>query len=355
MVAKRVVTVMPNPGPTTDNGSASKTDVEQAPGPPTGDLVTMLVERVERLEAEASEHRLRTKLLNRAVGVPEPGAGKWGQLQMFVTGQVSAKLARFGQNRGCIIATLVLLCNFAFVFLFVSDKVSKCDQRAAVMDPEPAVADTYKNMFADGTNTYICATSVEGIQSYSPGDTCTLYPEEWVAKNGVCDVDTGRCAAGTDCTDCPLDPLCEPGRDGRPTKTEDMCACAQDDFCCSAWDVSCSLCELGFDTSASGDFAQLGTIATFFDEGGQDFRVKTFLDSISLPPVVREAIIRHHVNLIYDDHEQAGSFRYMRIGSCAANACSNHPEDLERVEQLTRNALDDTNLRLWALRKTKML
>ena len=27
-------------------------------------------------------------------------------------------------------------------------------------------------------------------------------------RDGVCQVDTGQCAAGTDCSDCPSDPAC---------------------------------------------------------------------------------------------------------------------------------------------------
>ena len=48
--------------------------------PPAGELAELKA-AVARLEAEAQEHRLRAELLNRAVGVPEPGAGAWAQLR----------------------------------------------------------------------------------------------------------------------------------------------------------------------------------------------------------------------------------------------------------------------------------
>ena len=331
--------------------------------------LSALAKTVARLEAEASEHRLRTELLNRAVGVPEPGAGAWAQFRLVVTGQVSAKLARFGPNNGCIIAALVLLCNALFLYVIVSGKVSQCDQRAAVMDPEPAVVDTYKNMFAAGTNTFICASSVDGIQEFTPGDTCMLFPEEWVAKNGVCDVDTGRCAPGTDCTDCPLDPLCEPGRDGRPTETEGTCACAQDDFCCSNWDVSCSLCELGFDTTAEASNFQPETNPAYTDAQTGDYiyddsfaadgLIRSHLDAIPVP-VLREAIALRHVSFRVgsidpsftgNDHQgfnfDAGYFVGIRPGTCAARACTGH--DAPRVAQLTHNAMAEADQRLWTL------
>eukprot|EP01044_Picomonas_judraskeda_P047517 COSAG03_NODE_27058_length_255_cov_0.993590_1_plen_84_part_11 len=74
--------------------------------------------------------------------------------------------------------------------------------------------------------TFLCASSVDAVQVYDPGDTCsitTLAGQEWLGKNGACDVETGLCAPGTDCSDCPDDQAC-------PRATS--CACEADDFCC---------------------------------------------------------------------------------------------------------------------------
>eukprot|EP01043_Picozoa_sp_COSAG02_P077959 COSAG02_NODE_17324_length_1012_cov_1.250821_2_plen_133_part_01 len=102
------------------------------------DLAT-LTSDVARLEALMQEQQLRAELLNRAVGVPKPGASIWEKGRLAVTNQVNAKLARFGPNRGFLIATLVLLCNLTFIFVFVTSKANSCTQTSAIMDPEPTV------------------------------------------------------------------------------------------------------------------------------------------------------------------------------------------------------------------------
>ena len=45
--------------------------------------------------------------------------------------QVSNKLARFGATRGTIIASLVLLCNVVFIYMYVTTTVSECEQRVS--------------------------------------------------------------------------------------------------------------------------------------------------------------------------------------------------------------------------------
>jgi hypothetical protein len=222
-------------------------DVEDTP-------LLQLTKKVERLEAEAAEARLRTELLDQAVGVPKPGASAADRMRLLVMGQVSSKLARFGPTRGTIIASLVLLCNLIFIWVFVTSKTSQCEQRTTVMDPSPPVPDAFSNMFIG--NTHVCSSSVDATLAFDARDTCESAGI-FMGKNGVCDVDA--CAPGTDCTDCPDDAACEPCTSARMGTESaygcaDSCACEQDDFCCSRWDASCSLCEAGFDTT---DPAQL--------------------------------------------------------------------------------------------------
>ena len=170
--------------------------------------------RLALLEAEIREQRLRAELLDRAVGVPPPGASECDKLKLAVTGQVNSKLARFGLERGCAIAVLVLLCNVGFISVFVSNGSSKCEQRTALMDPNSPAPDAFTRMFK-GTSTggtLICSSTVNAVTSYSAGDTCTIAADTgrtWMGKNGECNVDTGLCAPGTDCTDCPDDTACE--------------------------------------------------------------------------------------------------------------------------------------------------
>eukprot|EP01043_Picozoa_sp_COSAG02_P068110 COSAG02_NODE_11193_length_1772_cov_1.629032_1_plen_419_part_10 len=170
--------------------------------------------RLALLEAEIKEQHLRAELLDRAVGVPPPDASACDKLKLAVTGQVNSKLARFGLGRGCAIAMLVILCNLAFIYVFVANAIGKCEQRTALMDPNSPAPDTFTRMFT-GTSaggTLICSSTVNAVTSYSPGDTCTITTDTgktWMGKNGECDVDTGLCAPGTDCTDCPDDTSCE--------------------------------------------------------------------------------------------------------------------------------------------------
>eukprot|EP01045_Picozoa_sp_COSAG04_P012650 COSAG04_NODE_859_length_9813_cov_35.427836_5_plen_875_part_00 len=306
-----------------------------------------LTKKVERLEEEASETRLRTELLDQAVGVPKPGASAADRLRLLVMGQVNSKLARFGPTRGTIIASLVLLCNAAFIWAFVAGTTSNCEQRSAIMDPEPMISDTYTNMFDSG-NTHVCASYIHATQVYTRGDTCTVVPSEeekeenpsgWLAKNGVCDSD--RCAPGTDCTDCPTDPLCEPGRDGFPLDTSDTCACEQDDFCCSQWDVACGLCELGLDQESLP--CQPTYVPHSMDPATMvrtdSCTASEWLGEIDtiLPPSLADEIR-------YLEPSIGGSF--IRTSTCAANSCSGQEA---RVEQIFRSTWGDKKLRLSVL------
>eukprot|EP01045_Picozoa_sp_COSAG04_P002700 COSAG04_NODE_102_length_26175_cov_14.250163_6_plen_896_part_00 len=310
-------------------------------------LLQQLAAEVSQLKAEAAEARLRTELLDQAVGVPKPGASAADKLRLLVMGQVNSKLARFGPTRGTIIASLVLLSNVIFIWAFVAGTTSNCEQRSAIMDPEPMIDDTYTNMFDSG-NTHVCASYIHATQVYTPGDTCTVVPSEeekddnpsgWLGKNGVCEVDSDRCAPGTDCTDCPTDPLCEPGRDGIPTDTSDTCACQQDDFCCSQWDVACGLCELGFGTTAQD--SQFCT--TRYDYVGCTTQeaASALLATVASPSLV-ETIQFHNLRTTGRDF----SFHGIRVGTCSANSCSG---SVVRVEQLFRNIRDDNKLRLSVL------
>lgn len=178
---------------------------------PAQNEVQALRVEVARLQAVVTEQQLRAELLDRAVGLPEPGASACDRLRLGITGQVNSKLARFGPTRGCVIATLVLLCNAGFVFLFVGTKVNMCEQRLVVMDPEPAAKETYTNMFAGNGNSYVCSSTVDAVQAFTHCDTCVIMQngtEVWVGSDGVCQENldgalaAGTCAQGTDCTDC---------------------------------------------------------------------------------------------------------------------------------------------------------
>ena len=251
-----------------------------------------------------------------------------------------------------------------FIVVFVTSKSNSCTQTSAIMDPEPTVEHTYATMFNGDSSggKFICSSSVDAVQEYAPGDTCTEFPSDanpsgWLGKNGVCEVDTGRCAPGTDCTDCPTDPMCEPGRDGMSLGTGDTCACRQDDFCCSHWDVSCGLCELGFDTrqdvgrswgqeDGSGRLFCSSTHCTSAED------VLALLDTVPSSSLA-ETIRYHHVQHDWDSGGPRYSFVGMRVGKCVANSCSD-PAALTRVEQLSRNIREDMKLRLSVLHEAHL-
>eukprot|EP01045_Picozoa_sp_COSAG04_P001961 COSAG04_NODE_68_length_29323_cov_9.683514_11_plen_1093_part_00 len=294
----------------------------------------------KRLEGEAAEMRLRAELLDQAVGVPKPGSSLAVRARLFLMGQVNSKLARFGTTRGAIIASLVLLCNAAFIWLFVTTTVSDCEQRSAIMNPKPMINGSYTEMFI-GSNTHMCASSVEASHVYTPGDTCTTFTGEWLGKNRVCDVNA--CAPGTDCTDCPTDPACDgatmscaeetlkAGSQNAPSGCPDSCACEHDSFCCTEWDVTCSLCELGLNME---DAARVRPhylclqaaaedpprVSSRCGEDDQESYLVRGLRSGELEDLLENHLSQVLMELGGDAREQTFLSK-LRTGTCAANAC----------------------------------